>query len=229
MCSAGSDLNRKAVIRNAALELIADNGAEAVTVRAIADAAGVSAPLVIHHFGNKKGLIAAVNDYAARLFDSVLDQLAEAQRSESRAHASAGLETEALSAAIVRSFPPGSPLPRYLRRLLLEGDPTAARLFARWLETSKAFLTTLTAAHVARPSNDPDVRAAFLLVNDLAMIVFRDLIADAVGVDPLGQGGAIRWAAEVIDVYTHGAFSINPSTVDASTIGAPASGHEASQ
>jgi hypothetical protein len=59
---------------------------------------------------------------------------------------------------------------------------------------------------VARPSEDPDVRAAFLLVNDLALILLRTEIALAIGADPLTPEGIERWAREASIVYAEGAF-----------------------
>ena len=46
----------------------------------------------------------------------------------------------------------------------------------------------------AAPTEDPAVRAAFLLVNDLALILLRNQIAAAIGVDPLTPEGIDRWA-----------------------------------
>lgn len=62
----------------------------------------------------------------------------------------------------------------------------------------------------ARPGETPAVRAAFLLVNDLALVLLRTPIAAAIRVDPLTPQGITRWAKEVTDVYTKGAFVTAP-------------------
>ncbi|MEZ5096013.1 MAG: helix-turn-helix domain-containing protein [Nocardioides sp.] len=67
------DLTARASIRNAALRLFAERGPEGVTVREIATEAGVSPGLVVHHFGSKDGLRAAVDEYAARAFDALFE------------------------------------------------------------------------------------------------------------------------------------------------------------
>jgi TetR/AcrR family transcriptional regulator, regulator of cefoperazone and chloramphenicol sensitivity len=59
---------------------------------------------------------------------------------------------------------------------------------------------------IAPPSDDPAVRAAFLLVNDLALILLCNHVAVAIGVDPITPEGLDRWAREVTLVYTEGAF-----------------------
>ena len=48
------------------------------------------------------------------------------------------------------------------------------------------------------------MRAAFLMVNDLAMLLLRDRITEAVGVDPLTVEGMRRWAAEALAIYGAG-------------------------
>ena len=59
-----TDLTTAARIRDAAIELFGSHGFS-VGVRAIAQAAGVSPGLVIHHFGSKDGLRQACDDYIA--------------------------------------------------------------------------------------------------------------------------------------------------------------------
>src|ERR1700759_2453900 len=58
------DLTAAAPIRAAAIEQFGEHGF-GVGLRAIADAAGVSAALVIHHFGSKDGLRKACDEYIA--------------------------------------------------------------------------------------------------------------------------------------------------------------------
>jgi hypothetical protein len=51
------------------------------------------------------------------------------------------------------------------------------------------------------------VRAAFLMVNDLAVLLLREQIAAVLGVDPLSPDGLARWAEVVIAVYRDGIFT----------------------
>lgn len=202
------DLTAKAVIRNAALELFAEYGHQAVSVRQIAATAKVSPALVLHHFGSKEGLREAVDRYAAAQFDAFLEapeEVGDVLTSGSNA---------SMAELIARVLPAGSPLPAYLRRLLLQGDPAGRALFRRWYEVARALVDQLIAAGFARPTDDPEVRAAFMLTADLALLVLREPLTDALGFDPVSPDGLTRWAAEVARIYREGAFVVPDETTD---------------
>jgi len=202
--TAERDLTARANIRNAALRLFAERGHDAVTVRAIATAAGVSPGLVLHHFGSKDGLRTAVDTHAAESFDAIFAEFGGQELTEMLA---GGEATTSVAEAFVRAFPAGSPLPAYLRRLLLTNDPAGAALFGRWYTTTRRVLDAMIDNGTATPTEDPAARAAFLLVNDLAVILLRNQIATAIGDDPLTPAGLARWTRDVTTVYTRGAFA----------------------
>ncbi len=178
--------------------MFAEHGPDAVTLRQIATAAGVSPALVVHHFGGKDGLRAAVDEYAGGVFDDLLATGAEQGTTLRAGHG------ESIATAIGRALPPDSPLPGYLRRLLLSGDPVGVRLFRTWHAATVRLLTTLDNQDLLAAHQDTALRAAVLLANDLAMILLRAPIRDVLGIDPLGPDGLRRWAEDVSTLYATG-------------------------
>jgi len=207
MRSVLDDRTARAVIRDEALRLFAEHGPDTVTIRQIAAAAGVSPALVVHHFGSKEGLRRAVDERVLAILDDLfaaigdLDWAADPAAGPSR-RPSAGVFAE----AVVARLPEGSPVPAYLRRLLLSGDPAGAKLFAKWYRAGRRAIDSLAAAGLLADSADPEVRAAFLLVNDLALLLLRDHLGALLGVDPLSQPGMTRWTEEVMTLYRDGVF-----------------------
>lgn len=195
------DVTGRARIRDRALALFAERGPDAVTVREIAAAAGVSHALVLHHYGSKQRLRELVDEYVVQVFDDMFAAVSD-RPEEFLAGNSASLGELMLSA-----FPAGSPIPAYLRRLLLTGDASGQAVFRRMFDATVAMSEQFTATGLMRPSADPPVRAAFLMVNDLAMVLMRDQLASVLGVDPLSPDGMRRWAADVMTAYTDGVFT----------------------
>lgn len=195
---AKDDLRAAAVIRETAMRLFADRGAAAVTVREIAAAAGVSPGLVIHHYGSKDGLKDAVDRRAVAFFEEMIGEFGQLGEE------GGGASLVELFADRLKSEPA---MVDYIRRLLLDGGEAADGLFARLLDATEAGMRALTAAGVVRPAPDERVRTAFLLANDLSLVLLRRQIARSVGFDPLTREGLGPWSAAVLDVYTSGVFA----------------------
>jgi TetR/AcrR family transcriptional regulator, regulator of cefoperazone and chloramphenicol sensitivity len=202
MRSMPEDRTARAVIRDEALRLFAAHGPDAVSLRQVAAAAGVSPGLIVHHFGSKEGLREAVDEHVLAWFEAMLGEMT-GEGAPDLFDVSA---TGSLAEAIVAHLPPDSPGPAYLRRLLLAdgGDGAGRRLFRRLFELSKAMLGALSQAGLASPGADPEVRAAFLMANDLAVLLLREHLADVLGTDPLSRDGMTRWAREMLAIYAAG-------------------------
>jgi TetR/AcrR family transcriptional regulator, regulator of cefoperazone and chloramphenicol sensitivity len=112
--------------------------------------------------------------------------------------------------AIVTHLPADSPVPAYLRRLLLADGDAGRELFRRLFRLSAVTLDALAAAGMAAPGSDPPVRAAFLLINDLAVLLLRDHLTEVLGADPLSGPGMTRWASEVLAIYGAGLLTATP-------------------
>lgn len=203
----GIDVSARTRIRDSALTLFAHHGPDAVTIRQIASHAGVSPALILHHYGSRAGLRTDVDAHVARVFDGLLvDSLSDAA---SLARADDGA-VASLAEIMLQNLPPGSPIPEYFRRLILTGDPTGREFFRQWFAMSRTLLDALAGAGALRPASDPDVRTAFLMVNDLALVLLHDHLADVLGFDPLEPTGMRRWATDVLDAYTAGVFTPAP-------------------
>jgi AcrR family transcriptional regulator len=195
--SVSDDRTARAVIRDEALRLFAERGPDAVTVREIAAAAGVSPGLVIHHFGSKGGLREAVDAHVLSMFGAMLAELTTGELYEPGAAGS-------LAEAVIKHLPPGSPVPAYLRRLLLAGGDSGRELFRRLYQGSRAALDAMAQAGLAARGADPEVRAAILMSNDLAVLLLREHLADVLGADPLSAAGMARWGREMLAIYAAG-------------------------
>jgi|tagenome__1003787_1003787.scaffolds.fasta_scaffold20857671_2 AcrR family transcriptional regulator len=194
------DLTARALIRNAALRLFAELGPDRVSLRRIAGEAGVSHGLVIHHFGSKEGLRMAVDAFVVELFDELAAEMAGSPGADPFA----AQAQESLVGALMERLPPESPIPAYLRRVLLDGGEAGHALFGRLYALTRGALEAMAQNGYADRGADPTVRAAFLLANDLAMLMLRDQIAVTTGLDPLSPEGIRRWGEEVFTVYSRG-------------------------
>jgi AcrR family transcriptional regulator len=192
----GRDLTAAALIREAAMRLFADRGVAGVTVRDIAAEAGVSPSLVIHHYGTKDGLKAAVDE---RVSAALAELLTEVMGPSGGAVSSASM-----AGIIAARFASEPALPAYLRRLLVDGGAPASALFRRLYDALASAMAALGQAGIMRPAADETARLVFLLANDLAMLILREQIAGILGADPLSSAGMSRWSEAVLDVYTRG-------------------------
>ena len=182
------------------MRLFAERGVAATSIRDIAAEAGVSSSLVIHHFKTKAGLRAAADARAVVLLAEILSISASSTEVEPAARSlSEGLRTE-------------PDLMAYLRRMLIDGGDAANDLFAGLVDATAAELSTQERAGVISASTDPRTRAAFLLVNDLGVIVLRDLVTHAIGLDPLSEKGLERWVGAAMEIYSQGFYLSEPDT-----------------
>ena len=203
MCIVPSDLTAAATILQTAMRLFAERGAAEVTIRDIASAAGVSPSLVIHHYGSKDGLKEAVDVRATALVEAFVGELVDPSRGGAPATSFAGVFADRLEQEPV--------LASYVRRLLVDGGPGAESLFRSLFDATLGGLESLELVHLVRPAIENRVRAAFLLVNDLAVVLLRDQLRAVTGIDPLTRSGMARWTAQVLDIYVNGVFVLTDS------------------
>jgi TetR/AcrR family transcriptional regulator, regulator of cefoperazone and chloramphenicol sensitivity len=133
------------LIVQSALRLFGERGIDATSLREIAKAAGVSPALVVHHFGGKEGLVAAVDEVALWKFGS-------AYGSENPVEGSELLRQRAeQTARVMREHPEAC---AYLGRALVEGTPGSARLFRLMIEGGRAEIDALAEKGALRENAD---------------------------------------------------------------------------
>jgi AcrR family transcriptional regulator len=144
------DLTAAARIRDAAIEQFGRHGF-GTGLRVIAEAAGVSAALVIHHFGSKEGLRRACDDHVA---EEIRSGKSEALRSTDPAVWFAQL-------AEIDSY---APMMAYLVRSMQTGGGLAKTLWHRMIQGAEGYLDEGVRAGTLKPSRDPKARAKYLAI-----------------------------------------------------------------
>ena len=205
MSSVPEDRTARARVRDAALELFAEHGEDRVTMRQVADLAEVSPALVVHHFGSRAGLREAVIDRVRAWMEELFDVAASSVVSDFQVQ-----EWSSLSDALTRGLPEGSPLPRYVRRLLMTDDPVGTELIRTWHTLTVELYRRWDEAGVIHAGPDPETRAALTLSADLGTIFLADHWRQVLGYDPLSGDGLQRWAEEGTRVYA----ALLPTTDD---------------
>lgn len=189
MHSADADLTARARIRNAALELFGLEGVARVSLRAVAERAGVSQSLVLHHFGSKEGLRQACDDYVVGLIRNKDTDLSD----------SAGL-TSTLEAS--------TELRRYLGRAFLDGRPEMAAMFDEIVETTRNWLDQGEREGWINPSDDPPARAAIYATWLLAQLTFGDHLSRVLGTTDIHDlGTLLRVTRASIEIFTRGVYA----------------------
>lgn len=145
-----ADLTAAARIRDAAIEQFGQRGFD-VGLRAIAEAAGVSAALVIHHFGSKDGLRKACDDFIA---EEIRSGKSEAMRSTDPA-------TWFAQMAEIESY---APLMAYLVRSMQTGGDLAKTLWQKMIDDAEEYLDDGVRTGLLKPSRDPRARAKYLSI-----------------------------------------------------------------
>ena len=138
-------------VRDAAIAQFGEHGF-GVGIRTIAQAAGVSAALVIHHFGSKENLRTVCDDYIAE----------EIRSSKSASIQSNDPATWLAQMAAIESY---APMMAYLVRSMQSGGALANTLWRRMIDNVEQYLDEGVRAGTVKPSPDPRARARYVAMN----------------------------------------------------------------
>lgn len=193
MRSVPEDLTAVARIRDAALARFPVDGFEATTFRALAEDAGVSPALIVHHFGSKEGLRRACDAHVVQQIRTIKgNAIAD------------GTMTD--SGFLAGAFQVAPPLMRYLGWALTSGSAEAAELFDEMVEESTRLLAMAEEQGYVQPADDPRARAAVMLSMQLGGLILADHLERVVGMNPFTTEGVIRFSRMMLEIFTGGLF-----------------------
>ncbi|BBZ55458.1 TetR/AcrR family transcriptional regulator [Mycolicibacterium phocaicum] len=185
------DLTTVARIRDAAIEQFGQHGFSA-SVRSIAAAAGVSAALVIHHFGSKDKLREACDAYVI--------ETVRAAKTESMQNASPSAWFAQI--AEIESF---APMTAYLMRALQTGGDLAKSLWQSMIDNAEGYLEEGVRAGTLKPSRDPKARARFLaLTGGGALLTYIQLHPNPTDYRQVLHDYAQDMLLPALELYTEG-------------------------
>jgi TetR/AcrR family transcriptional regulator, regulator of cefoperazone and chloramphenicol sensitivity len=185
-------------IVRAAIRLFGEHGIDATSLREVAKAAGVSPALVVHHFGGKEGLVAAVDEAALKEFGIAYNsgETTEGsdllrQRAEQTARAMRG-HPEACA---------------YLGRALVERTPGSARLFRLMIRGGHAEIDALAEKGALREDADrlwATLQHFFLIWAPLSFMPLLE--QEALGGSLLDEAILDRWVAANVQLLEEGLY-----------------------
>jgi AcrR family transcriptional regulator len=185
------DLTATARIRDAAIQQFGEHGFD-VGLRVIAKAAGVSAALVIHHFGSKDGLRKACDDFVA---ESIRASKSETIQSTDPASWLAQL-------ADIESF---APLMAYLVRSMQSGGDLAKMLWRNMIDNVEQYMDEGVRAGTVKASRDPRARAKFLaMAGGGSFLLYLQMHDDPGDMRAVLHDYAQDMVLPALEVYTHG-------------------------
>lgn len=192
------DRSTAARIRDAAIECFAEHGVAGTTARKVAETAGVSPGLVIHHFGSMDGLRSACDEYVAAMIQHQKQEVM-----------GAGPNLDVLASLRRPEF---GPLMGYLARVLADDSPEVARLVDGLVEDAEGYIEQGVESGMIKPTEDPRSRAVLLTIWGLGALVLHEHINRLLGVDLtdpeiLKSPSIAAYAAPIYEMYGKGLFT----------------------
>lgn len=191
MRSATDDRTAIARIRDAAIDQWGQNGFN-VGLRTIAETAGVSAALVIHHFGSKEGLRKACDDHIAEM---VRESKTESMRTTDPAN----------WLAQVAEIEDYAPMMAYLVRSMQSGSDLAKSFWQRMIDNAEQYIEEGVAAGILKPSRDPKARARYLsMINGGGFLLYLQMHEDPTDIRAVLRDYGEDMMLPALEMFTNG-------------------------
>ncbi|MGJ3509728.1 TetR/AcrR family transcriptional regulator [Enemella sp. A6] len=182
-------------ILDAALDLFGHQGVAATSVRAIAEQAGVSPALVIHHFGSKAKLHEACDDRVVELIHS---------RKTETIQGGPTLMPGELDVLMRES----RPALRYLARTLSDGSPRINQLMDDLIESSIGYTAQAEELGYVKPSANPRARVIVLTLWMFGGLVLHEHMARLLGVDLFDENSDVMpYMSTAMEILTDGVIA----------------------
>ena len=177
------DLSGRARIREAALRLFAADGIAATSIRAVAEEAGVSPGLIVHHFESKDGLCRAVDEAALDRIERAVASVPASERVGDRVEQ----QTQEI-AIVIRDAPL---LADYIGRALVERGAAGVALFERMAERARGGLQAAARAGNLQPGVDRRWAPLQLILLLFGPFLLRPLLEQDLGESLLSEGALL--------------------------------------
>jgi AcrR family transcriptional regulator len=188
------DISAQERILRAGLSVFAEHGYAAGSIRGIAQLAGVSPALVLHHFGSKEGLrdacdarvLGYTDDKGRMLLGGSMPSIAHYRERHPEID-------DALA---------------YVARAVTDGGETSRQWFERWQRETARVLRELRAAGRVRDDVDVEQAAALLASFGFGVLGTQRLLADHLGgQDIMTDPAATAYQRLAMAIFTDGLFT----------------------
>ncbi|MGA8046967.1 MAG: TetR family transcriptional regulator [Dermatophilaceae bacterium] len=181
-------------ILRAGLAVFAEHGYAAGSVRAIAQLAGVSPALVLHHYGSKDGLREACDARVLGYTDEKGRMLLSGSMPSIAHYRDRHPEIDDALAYVVRA--------------VTDGGETSRHWFERWQAESARLLRELQSAGRVREDIDVEQAAALLASFGFGVLGTQDLLAGYLGgEDIMADPAATAYQRLAMAIFTDGLFT----------------------
>lgn len=164
------DRTTEARIRDVAIDLVAQGGLPSFTARGVAEAAGVSPGLVIHHFGSMDGLRQACDQFVTEEVRRIKTEAAEK-----------GVAYDPMASFKQQSA--GLPVSLYIAAVIVESSPEVDALVDELVADATTYSEQMVENGLMKPSAYPEGRAALLVSISLGNLMMRKHLERLLGVD----------------------------------------------
>ena len=178
-------------ILTTAIDLFGRQGVKATSLRSIAEQAGVSPPLVIHHYGSKEKLREACDD---RVLAFIRESKAETMR--------AGLGGPPIQ--VDTRVAQARPALRYLARTLSEGSPRLDEFVDDLVEDAVGYTAQGVETGLVLPSANPRARVVILTLWSLGALVLHEHMQRLLGEDLIGEGSTDLYTQTMLELFSEG-------------------------